>query len=261
MTGQLAGKIALITGAGDGIGRACALQLAAHGAVIAAADRDPTAAEATAALVRALPPAEDKRAARAFGVDLAAAGAIADLVDQVVDALGGVDILVNASSEAGRTRDVLEDDDDADWARMQLVNLTIPRRLIRAAGRRMVAQGRGGRIVSISSSSASRAVGTRLAYGVAKAGLEALTRIAAAQLAKHDINVNAVAPGVTATPLQKGLRDEAGMQAAVSAGPLENFFHRVSTPDDVAAAVAFLVLPGSRQVTGQVIHTSAGVVV
>jgi NAD(P)-dependent dehydrogenase (short-subunit alcohol dehydrogenase family) len=252
MARPLDGKVALVTGAGAGIGRACALALAENGATVAVVDTLQPAADETARIA----------GNGSLGVAFSGTGtdAINGLVADLVARLGAIHILVNASSIAGESRNVLEDD-DVDWERVHAVNLLAPRRLIRAVGRHMVARGGGGRIVTISSSSGSRATGTRLAYGVSKAAVNALTRIAAAQLGQHDINVNAVAPGVTVTPLQRGLRDDAAMQQAVSQGALENFFHRVSQPEDVAAAVLFLCLPGSRQITGQVIHTSAGVVV
>jgi len=80
-------------------------------------------------------------------------------------------------------------------------------------------------------------------------------------MGRYDINVNAIAPGITATAMTQALGDSAALQRVASSGPLENLFHRVSQPEDVAAAVLFLCLPGSRQVTGQTLHTSAGAVV
>jgi NAD(P)-dependent dehydrogenase (short-subunit alcohol dehydrogenase family) len=88
-----------------------------------------------------------------------------------------------------------------------------------------------------------------------------LTRCAAAELGRYDINVNAVAPGITKTGMTRAFGDDAALQRIASSGPLENLFHRVSQPEDVAAAILFLCLPASRQITGQTIHTSAGAVV
>jgi len=129
-------------------------------------------------------------------------------------------------------------------------------------GRHMVARGGGGKIVNVSSSSAFRAMQSNTAYGSSKAGLVQLTRSAAAELGRYDINVNAVAPGLTDTAMTAPMfRDTDAMQKAVTRGPLANVFRRPSEAADVAEAIVFLCLPGSRQITAQTIHTSAGAVV
>jgi NAD(P)-dependent dehydrogenase (short-subunit alcohol dehydrogenase family) len=127
--------------------------------------------------------------------------------------------------------------------------------------RHMIERGGGGRIVNISSSSAFRARNSRIAYATSKAALVQLTRCAAAELGRHDINVNAVAPGITKTGMTRAFGGDEALLRIASSGPLENLFHRVSEPADVAAAILFLCLPASRQITGQTIHTSAGAVV
>jgi NAD(P)-dependent dehydrogenase (short-subunit alcohol dehydrogenase family) len=125
----------------------------------------------------------------------------------------------------------------------------------------MIASGRGGSIVNVSSSSAFRAVSSGGPYGISKAGLGALTRGAAWELGPYGINVNAVAPGLTRSAITGHAFDEEGLQQAVQSGPLANLLGRVSEPEDVANVIAFLCLPASRQITGQVIHTSAGAVI
>lgn len=251
MQSPLADKTAFVTGAGRGIGRACARLLAEAGARVAVVDHDEAAAKETAEGIGG--------GAFVVQADLASYDALEPAVQQALAELGAIDILVNAYSVTG-AKGVLIDHDEEEWDRVHDVNLRAPRVLMRLVGKHMADRGQGGRIVSISSSSGSRAAGVKLAYGCSKAALNALTRIAAAQMGQYDVNVNAVAPGVTATPLQRGMRDDKAMAEAVAAGTLENFFHRVSEPDDVAATVLFLCLPASRQITGQVIHTSAGVV-
>jgi NAD(P)-dependent dehydrogenase (short-subunit alcohol dehydrogenase family) len=132
--------------------------------------------------------------------------------------------------------------------------------LIQSFAKHAIKRGGGGRIVVVTSSGAFRAVKNRAAYGASKAGLTNLVRIAAAQLGPHDINVNAVAPGTTNTYGITTARnvDISVLQKSVSEGPFANFFKRVTEPEDVGATIAFLCTPGSRQITGQTIHVSAG---
>ena len=259
----VAGKTALVWGAGRGIGQAVVRMLLAHGARVALLDQATTDCEETLAGC-----SQGQAAIIEWGQvpgglkgDVADADSSAnDAVRACLDRFDALDILVNAHSVASKSGTVREPD-RTEWQSLFCTNLETPLLLMSAAANAMIDQGRGGRIVSVSSSSASRAAGVGLAYGCSKAALEALTRIAAAQLAEHDINVNAVAPGVTLTPLQRGLRSEEDIVAAVSNGPTANLFGRVSEPQDVAAAIVFLCSSGARQITGQVIHTSAGTVV
>jgi NAD(P)-dependent dehydrogenase (short-subunit alcohol dehydrogenase family) len=98
-------------------------------------------------------------------------------------------------------------------------------------------------------------------YAASKSGINGLTRSAAADLGPYDVNVNAVAPGMTKTPMTAGVGNDDVYEQIVSSGPLENLLHRPSEAEDVANVILFLCLPESRQVTGQVLHTSAGNVV
>jgi len=253
---ELDGQVAIVTGAASGIGRATASALAAQGAAIAVVDLDAAGVAATVAELR-------NGGGRAHGVvaDLGDLAAVAAVVDDVVGALGHVDILVNAagtSSGAG-----LLDTTPEVWDRIQAVNLRAPFLLMQHAGRHMVARGRGGRIVNVSSGSAFRALPATPAYGSSKAGLLSLTRMGAGELGPSGINVNAVAPGITTTPMAlRALGDREGdLDRLVSEGPMANLLHRVSTAEDVAAVIVFLCLPASRQITGQTINTSAGSIV
>jgi len=125
----------------------------------------------------------------------------------------------------------------------------------------MVARGTGGRIVNLSSSAAFRSKAAPALYAASKAAIAGLTRAAAADFGPYEVNVNAVAPGMTKTPMTAGIGDDEAYTRVVSAGPLENLLHRPSLAEDVANVILFLCLPESRQITGQVIHTSAGQVV
>jgi NAD(P)-dependent dehydrogenase (short-subunit alcohol dehydrogenase family) len=256
MAGELAGRVAIVTGGASGIGRATARALAAQGAAVVVVDMDAAGLEDAVSEL-------DGLGARVHGVvaDLADVRSVATVVEDAVGELGRVDILVNAagtSSGAG-----LLDTTPEVWDRVQAVNLRAPFLLMQHVARHMLRQGDGGRIVNVSSGSAFRALPATPAYGSSKAGLLSLTRMGAGELGPHGINVNAVAPGITTTPMAlRALGDQEGdLDRLVSEGPMANLLHRVSSAEDVAAVIVFLCLPASRQVTGQTIHTSAGSIV
>ncbi len=250
----LSGKVALITGGASGIGESTVKLLAGEGASVVAIDRD---AEGLARVVSEV--GEAGGIARARTLDLADSALIAGAVAEVVEVEGRIDILVNCAGIFGNHGTVLDLSEET-WDLVHNIDLKAPFLLIQEVGRHMVERGGGGRIVSVSSSSAFRAKNTPATYGAAKAGLLQLTRSAAADLGPYDINVNAVAPGLTATPMTEDFGDWAVLEASVAEGPLENLLRRVSQPEDVAAAILFLCLPASRQITGQTLHTSAGAV-
>jgi len=249
----LAGKIALVTGGASGIGRATVTALLRSGAAVAVLDRDGTGAYAVADEGR-----RDGGHTMALMSDLTETSGIPSAVSQVLAELGRIDILVNCAGLTGDIHTILDMDDET-WDLVHTVNLKAPMLLMKHVAKHMIERGGGGRIVNVSSSSAFRAR-SRVAYASAKAALVHLTHCAAAEFGPHDINVNSVAPGLTATPmtLSKGME---ALQREVSGGRLENFLKRVSLPEDVAATILFLCLPGSRQITGQTIHTSAGSVI
>lgn len=255
MSSELSGQVALVTGGASGIGRATVFALLQAGAAVAILDRDEAGTNAVAEQGRQV-----GGRTLALPVDLADTRQIPTAVAHVLQELGRIDILVNCAGVAGRFQSLL-DLEEENWDFVHTVNLKAPLLLMKHVARHMVARGGGGRIVNISSSSAFRARNSPVAYASAKAALVQLTRSAAAELGPHNINVNAVAPGITDTGMTRALGDSETLQRLASSGPLENLFHRVSQPEDVAAAILFLCLPGSRQITGQTIHTSAGAVV
>jgi NAD(P)-dependent dehydrogenase (short-subunit alcohol dehydrogenase family) len=255
MSGELSGKMALVTGGASGIARAAVALLLKHGAGVAILDRDEAGLKEVADQGRA---AGGNTLAVPF--DLTNLKAIPDIVEHVVRQMGRIDFLINAAGVAGRGQPLLKLEEE-DWDFIHTVNLKAPMLLMKHVAKHMVDRGGGGRIVNISSSSAFRARNSPMAYASSKAAIVQLTRCAAAELAQYDINVNAVAPGFTITGMTRALGGEETFQRAVSSGPLENLFHRPSQPEDVAEAIVFLCLPGSRQINAQTIHTSAGAVI
>lgn len=248
----LKGKVALITGAASGIGRETALLFAQQGARIAAFDRDEAG---LASLGRQAP------AISTHVLDLAEVQTLDTAVQSALTAHERIDFLLNIAAYRPRPDKVLSAE-IGEWERTMRVNLIAPAVLTKLAAAHMIARGGGGRIINVSSSSAFRAAGDPPAgYACSKAAIAALTRVSAAELGPHDINVNTVAPGATRTAMAVAAGMSEKLEAIVKDGPLANLLGRVSEPEDVAQVILFLCRPESRQITGQTIHTSAGLVV
>jgi NAD(P)-dependent dehydrogenase (short-subunit alcohol dehydrogenase family) len=197
--------------------------------------------------------------AKAYPADLSLVGEIPSLVEAVIQEFGRIDILVNSAGITGGRLGILEVPPDI-VDQVLTVNVKAIFALMQSVAKHMVARGGGGRIVSLSSSAAFRATSSPAAYAASKAAVNGLTRAAAADLGIYDINVNAVAPGVTKTPMTAAIGDDEAYRLSVSEGPLANLLKRPSEASDVAAVILFLCLPASRQMTGQILHTSAGLV-
>jgi NAD(P)-dependent dehydrogenase (short-subunit alcohol dehydrogenase family) len=251
----LAGKVAIVTGAASGIGRATAQALGEAGAAVAILDRDARGAAVLAGELRL-------RGAQALPIeiDLGDPAAIPAAVAAVIEDWQHIDILVNCAGITGKPCSFLDTSDEL-WDQVYAINIKAPFILTRLAARHMIERGEGGRIVNVTSSSAHRALMSLAAYGSSKAALAQLTRSAAAEFGPHGINVNAVAPGVTETPTGTGQIDKDQLQQLMREGPIANLLQRISQPEDVAATILFLCLPASRQITGQTIHVSAGAIV
>src|SRR5271154_2538936 len=255
-------KVALVTGAGAGIGRAIALALANEGASLAAADIDPAAAQRTAS------EAAGNRGL-AIEADCGDVGSLDAMVSRVVKELGRIDIIVN---NAGVTRySYIMDLTEADWDRIHRVNAKGVFFCLQRAARAMIEQQQaglgGGRIINIASISGRGYPGaSNAAYAASKGAVIALTWMAAQQLGRHNINVNAICPGVTRTELgtrnaatraaERGVTVEE-LQAAQEA---EIPIRRANTPEDVAAMAVFLASPGARNITGQSYNVDGGLV-
>src|SRR5271155_2576870 len=190
----LSGKVALVTGAASGIGKACALALAEAGAQVVAADINAAGAQSTADAIAAF-----QRHAIAVAADVGDLAQIDDMVKQALTAYGQIDILVN---NAGVTRraDIMELT-EADWDRIHRVNAKGVFFCLQRVAREMIPR-RSGRIINIASIAGKGYAGTsNAAYAASKGAVISLTKTAAQQLGLHNINVNSVCPGITRTPL------------------------------------------------------------
>src|SRR3712207_5162154 len=234
-------RTAIVTGSESGIGRATAVALAEAGCDLGITwYREQEAAEATAEEVRAL-----RRRAEVRHVDLTRLPEAADVVDELAEALGGVDVLVNDAGTGHST--ALLDTDFATWREVLATDLDAAFLCLQRAARRMVAAGRGGRIVNITSVHEHQPRVGAAAYCAAKGGLGLLTRVAAIELAEHGITVNAVAPGGIATPMT-GQEDEDPTASGHERPGVP--LRRPGNAHEVAAVVAFLASPAASYVTG-----------
>jgi len=241
---QLADRVAIVTGASRGIGRAIAAKLAQQGAVVVAAARGENAADA----VRAINGAGGR--AEAATVDVADAASIDAFVSGVIARHGRVDVLV---SNAGITRDqlMLRMKRD-DWDAVLATNLTAAFALTQAVLKPMIRQ-RAGRIIAISSVVGQAGNAGQANYAASKAGLIGFIKAIALEVASRNITANVVAPGMIETDMTRALGEKAGGEWA-SKIPLK----RLGTPDDVAAAVCFLASDEASYITGQVLAVNGG---
>jgi len=242
---SLSGKIALVTGASQGIGRTCALKLAAHGATVVAAARSQ---EKLDEVVKEITAAGGK--ASAFALDVANEDQIKTVFKDAITQLGKIDILVN---NAGITKDTLiMRMKRADWDAVINTNLTSAYLCTQQVISSMLKQ-RWGRIINITSVFGQTGQAGQANYASSKAGLIGLTMALAREVASRNITCNAVAPGFIETSMTSGLSDEF-KQTAIKMIPLG----RVGTPDDVANAVAFLASEHASYITGHVLNVNGG---
>lgn len=246
----------LVTGAGSGIGRAIALAFAEAGARVAVADLDGGAASAAAGAAG--------NGAVPVQADVGDVAGIDRMVGTVVAEFGRLDVMVN---NAGVTRGAyIMDLTEEDWDRMHRINAKGVFFCLQRAAREMIPRRRGC-IINIASIAGRGFAGTsNAAYAASKGAVISLTKTAAQQLARHNLNVNAICPGVTMTELvsrlvaqraeQRGVSVDEAMAAAVKPIPLR----RANDPEDVAAMAVFLASPGARNITGQCYNVDGGLV-
>jgi NAD(P)-dependent dehydrogenase (short-subunit alcohol dehydrogenase family) len=245
---DLEGKTAIVTGAGRGIGKAIALGLAEAGADVGLISRTLSELEAVAEQIESL-----GRRAGAVAADITETDRIEPLVEELREKLGGVDILVN-NAGMNIPQEALDVTVEA-WDQVMDINLKASFFLAQAVGRAMIAQGRGGRIINISSQTGSVALIKRAAYCASKAGLDLVTKVLALEWATHGILVNGVAPTFIETELSKGfLADPEFREYALA----KNLLKKLGTPEDVVGAVIYLAAPASSLVTGHVLMVDAG---
>src|ERR1700724_1241533 len=251
-------KVVLVTGAGAGIGRATALAMAEAGANVAAADIDLAAAKRTAEQA-----AGNTRRALAIEADCGDVAQIDAIVARALAEFGRLDVIVN---NAGVTRYAqIMDLTEGDWDRIHRVNAKGVFFCLQRAAREMITQGGGGRIINIASISGRGYPGaSNAAYAASKGAVISLTWMAAQQLGRHNINVNAICPGVTRTELGARNAVERAAERGITVAQLQAEqeggipLRRANTPEDIAAMAVFLASPAARNITGQAYNVDGG---
>ncbi len=252
-TNELAGRVAIVTGAAMGIGRACAVALARAGAAVVVADVDADAGTATARQIAAEGKAIFTRTDVSRMADMEA------MARTAVEAFGGIDILVNNAARA--IGGVVDEIDEATWDTVISTNLTSVWRGMRVCLPVMRARGKGS-VVNISSVQALAGFRGWAAYAAAKGGINSLTQQAAIDLAPHQIRVNAVAPGTIMTPLNERIFATVDdPQELIDRWNKAHPIGRFGQPEEVAELVLFLASDRSSFITGDIIRVDGGLVV
>ncbi len=245
------GKVAVVTGAGRGLGRAYAETFARHGAQVCIAEVNAELGRASEAALRAV-----NRNVKFCHTDVGDAASVQACVDFVRAQFGRVDILVNNAGNVGLYRSL--EISEEQWERVLQVNLVSTFICCQAFGREMIRQGQGGAMVNISSIASLSTFPMRASYAAAKAGINLLTKVLAVEWARYGIRVNAVAPGMTRTErgadlakLSIGSLNEAAFTPRIPQG-------RIASPQEIAHVVAFLCSTDASYVTGQVWFVDGG---
>ena len=242
---RLEGRVTLVTGAGRGIGRAIAFRLASEGARVAVTDLDESTAQATAA--------EVGEGAIGLRMDVTDPASVRAAVEETESALGPLDVLVN-NAGWDKVEPFLKSTEET-WEKILAINLKGHFNCAKAVLPGMVERGHG-RIVSISSDAARVGSTGEAVYSAAKGGVIAFSKTLAREMARYQINVNVVCPGPTDTPLfsEIAASNPKLTEALTRATP----FRRLTEPDEIAAAVAFLASDDAKFITGQTLSVSGG---
>jgi len=269
MEQRLSERIAIVTGSGQGIGKAVALRLAKEGANVVVADINPATAEQSAEEIQTL-----GRYALAYHIDVANVAEIQPMVDRAVDEFDRIDVLINAAGVA-QTGLFLELNEQQ-WDHVVDTNLKGTTFCIQAVGRQMIRQvpeqvraaGRAncsyGKIVNFSSISGRRGRGKQLPYAASKAAIISITQSAALAFAPYNINVNAICPGIIPTPMWEQIdRDHSRISGLAVGESMKSFIERIplkraGSPENVAGVVAFLCSSDSDYITGQTLNVDGG---
>ncbi len=245
---RLKDKVTVVTGAAAGIGLACAKRFAAEGARVVLSDIDAERGAAAAAEIT-----DTGAEARFVACDVGDKAQVDALIAAAVSAYGGLDCAI-ANAGIVHACDFL-DLEEADFDRVIRVNLKGVFLTGQAAARQMVAQGRGGTIINMSSVNAVMAIPAITPYVAAKGGVNQLTKVMALSLVDHGIRVNAIGPGSIATEMaQAVLSDPEKARGALSRTPMGRF----GEPDEVASVAVFLASEDSSYITGQIIYPDGG---
>ena len=245
---ELTGRVALITGAAQGIGAETARLFAAQGAAVALVDIDAAGADAVAAGIT-----QSKGRAAAIATDITDADSVARAVAETVRQLGGIDIVINCAGGYKQLATV-EDMSIDEWDRTVALNLRSVFLICKMAIPHLK-KSRAGRIINVASISGRTVhAASSPAYGAAKAGVIQLTRFLAYQLGPDNITANAIAPITTLTPRVAALRSEADIERIASQVPLR----RLAVPDDHAQAMLFLASDGAAYINGVVLDVNGG---
>ena len=249
---KLKGKTALVTGAGQGIGRAIALALARDGAQVAVLDVVKENAEAVRREIEAL-----GVKGLALVVDLRRRAEVERGIAELIAQWGQLDIVVN-NAGWDRMQPFLESEEDT-WDKIIGINFKGTLYVLKAALPHMIQRAAGGRVITIASDAGRVGSSNEAVYAGTKGALIAFSKTIAREVARHGITVNVVCPGITETALLQGMREESPKNARVieaigRAIPLG----RTGQPEDIAAAVAFLASPEANYITGQTLSVSGG---
>ncbi len=247
-SGRLAGKVAFVTGGGQGIGRGVALRLGAEGAAVAVVDYNLDTAQRTAEELRS----SDVRAI-AIQADVSDSQQVAHAVRLAEAELGPVDVLANIAGIYGRHAPVREQELE-NWQRVLAVNLTGTFLCCKAVLPGMV-QRRWGRIINIASGQAVQPRANVAPYAASKAAVIGFTKTLALEVARTGVTVNCIMPGVTDTPMPRQYGSEERLQQQARLNPMG----RIGRPEDVAAAIAFLASDDAAYITGQTIAVNGGI--